>query len=104
MPPLPKINAEISIVMPLNGIGLKICVKSLLTLSNGSITLKNKIVFTAILIFLVAIITYLIQQHYFQSYRDTLTPADLLISAVPKFGYEGALYPDFIEFQRQLGI
>jgi len=24
---LPKINAEISIVMPLNGIGLKICAK-----------------------------------------------------------------------------
>lgn len=76
---LPKINAEISIVMPLNGIGLKICAKSLLTLSNDNITLKNKIAFTAVIIFLVAIIAYLIQQHYFQSYRDSLTPVDYLI-------------------------
>jgi len=73
-------------------------------LSNDNIPLKNKIVFTAILIFLVAVITYLIQQHYFQSYRDSITPVALLVSAVPKFGYEGALYLDLIEFQRQLGI
>lgn len=53
--------------------------KSLLTLSNDNITLKNKIAFAAVLIFLVAVITYLIQQHYFQSYRDSLTPVDSLI-------------------------
>jgi hypothetical protein len=53
--------------------------KSLLTLSNDNITLKNKIAFAAVLIFLVAVITYLIQQHYFQSYRDSLMPVDSLI-------------------------
>jgi hypothetical protein len=53
--------------------------KSLLTLSNDNITLKNKIVFTAILIFLVAVVAFLIQQHYFESYRGSLTPVDFLI-------------------------
>lgn len=53
--------------------------KSLLALSNDNITLKNKIVFTAVLIFLVSAIAYLIQQHYFESYRGSLTPVDFLI-------------------------
>jgi hypothetical protein len=73
---LPKINAEIFIVIPLNIIG-SIYVKKL-TLSNDNITLKNKIVFTAVLIFLIAVIAYLIQQHYFESYRDSLTKVDFL--------------------------
>lgn len=76
---LPKINAEILIVIPLNKINSKIYVEDLLTLSNDNITLKNKMVFTAVLIFLVAIIAYLIQQYYFESYRDSLTPVDFLI-------------------------
>jgi hypothetical protein len=50
--------------------------ESLLTLSNDSITLRNKIVFAAILIFLVTLIVYLIQQHYSVSYRDSLKPVD----------------------------
>ena len=52
--------------------------KSLLALSNHNINLKNKIVFAAVLIFLVALIAYIIQQHYLQSYRDSLTPVDFL--------------------------
>jgi hypothetical protein len=53
-----------------------------MTLSNDNITLKNKIVFTAILIFLVAVIAYLIQQHYYKSFREGLMPVDLLTQIV----------------------
>jgi hypothetical protein len=51
-------------------------------LGNDNITLKNKIVFTAILIFLVAVIAYLIQQHYYNSFREGLMPVDLLTQIV----------------------
>jgi hypothetical protein len=76
---LPKNNAEIVAAKPLNDFCLKYICYSFLTLSNDKITLKNKIVFAAILIFLVAAIAYFIQQHYFQSYRDSLTPVDFSI-------------------------
>jgi hypothetical protein len=68
--------------------------KNLLTLSNDNITIKNKIVFAAVLIFIVAVIAYLIQQHYFQSYRDSLTPVDLLVSTSPKFYYYESFYQE----------
>lgn len=58
------------------------CNKVPMTLSNDNITLKNKIVFTAILIFLVAVIAYLIQQHYYNSFREGLMPVDLLTQIV----------------------
>jgi hypothetical protein len=62
--------------------------KSLLALSNHNVTLKNKIVFAAVLIFLVALIAYIIQQHYIQSYRDSLTPVDFLILFIwPDFDF-----------------
>jgi hypothetical protein len=53
-----------------------------MTLSNDNITLKSKIVFTAILVFLVTVIAYLIQQHYYNSFREGLMPADLLTQIV----------------------
>lgn len=65
---------------------------SLMALSNDNITLKNKIVFVAVLIFLVTVIAYFIQQHYFQSYRDRLTPVDLLASTIPEFYYYESFY------------
>ena len=65
---------------------------SLMALSNDNITLKNKIVFVAVLIFLVTLIAYFIQQHYFQSYRDSLTPVDLLTSTIPEFYYYESFY------------
>jgi hypothetical protein len=68
-----------------------------LTLSNDNITLKNKIVFAAVLIFLVAVVAFLIQQYYFQSYRDSLTPVDLLGSTIPKFYYYESFYQEQIE-------
>jgi hypothetical protein len=71
--------------------------ESLLTLSNDSITLRNKIVFAAILIFLVTLILYLIQRHYSVSYRDSLTPVDLLVSTSAKFYYYESFYQEQIE-------
>jgi hypothetical protein len=53
-----------------------------MTLSNDNITLKSKIVFTAILVFLVTVIAYLIQQHYYNSFQEGLMPADLLTQIV----------------------
>jgi len=53
-----------------------------MTLSNDNITLKNKIVFTAILVFLFTVIAYLIQQHYYNSFREGLMPVDLLTQIV----------------------
>lgn len=54
--------------------------------------------FTAVLIFLVVVIAYLIQQqHYFQSYRDSLTPVDLLVSTSPEFYYYESFYQEQIE-------
>lgn len=70
--------------------------ESILTLSNNNLTLKNKIVFAAVLIFLVALVAFLIQQNYFQSYRDSLTPADLLVS-LSKFTYYESFYQEQTE-------
>lgn len=71
--------------------------KSLMTLSNDNITLKNKIVFTTILIIIVTVIAYLIQQHSFQSSRDSLTPVDLFASTRPEFYYYESYYQEHIE-------
>ena len=66
--------------------------EGILTLSNDNLTIKNKIVFTAVLIFLVAVIAYLMQQYFFQSYRNSLTPVDLLV-----IYYYESLYQEQIE-------
>lgn len=71
--------------------------ESLLALSNDSIALRNKIVFAAVLIFLVTLIVYLIQQHYSMSYRDSLTPVDLLVSTSDKFYDYESFYQEQIE-------
>jgi hypothetical protein len=71
--------------------------EGILTLSNDNLTIKNKIVFTAVLIFLVTVIAYLMQQYFFQSYRNSLTPVDLLVSTSSKFYYYESFYQEQIE-------
>jgi hypothetical protein len=56
-----------------------------MTLSNDNITLKNRIVFAAAIILLIAIIAYFIQQHYFNSVREGLMPVDFLLYATTLF-------------------
>jgi hypothetical protein len=54
-------------------------------------------IFAAVLIFLVTVIAYFIQQHYFQLQRDSLTQVNLLVFTGPKFYYYESFNQEQIE-------
>ena len=59
--------------------------------TKDSITLRDKAIFTGIIIILIVIIAILINQYYYNSIRDNLTPTDFLIAfATPDFDYDEA--------------
>jgi hypothetical protein len=47
-----------------------------------SIILKDKVIFTGIIIILIVIIAILINQQYYNSIRDNLMSADFLIASI----------------------
>lgn len=75
-----------------------------MTLSEDGITLRDKAIFTGIIIILIVAIAILINQHYYESFRNTMIPVDFSIAfATPETDYDEALYQDWNELQRQLG-
>ena len=57
------------------------------------ISLKDKAIFTAFVIILIVIIAILINSNYYNSVRENLTPADIMVSfAIAVLGY----YESFI--------
>lgn len=61
--------------------------------TKDSITLKDKAIFTGIIIILIVIIAILINAHYYNSIRDNLMSADFMVAfAISDFGYDDRLY------------
>lgn len=59
--------------------------------TKDNITLRDKAIFTGIIIILIVITTIFINQYYYNSIRDTLMPADFLIVFVTTdFDYDEA--------------
>ncbi|MPZ08416.1 MAG: hypothetical protein GEU26_18710 [Nitrososphaeraceae archaeon] len=60
-----------------------------MTLSNDNITLEKRITFAAVLILLVAVTAYFIQQHYYDSIRGGMIPVEFLVGfATPDFDFQ----------------
>jgi cell division protein FtsL len=59
--------------------------------TKDSITLRDKAIFTGIIIILIVIIAILINQYYYNSLRDNLMSTDFFIAlATPDFDYDKA--------------
>jgi hypothetical protein len=76
--------------------------RSKLKLSDGSISLRDKAIFTGMIIALIVLIAFFLNQHYYGSLRNTIS-SDFLIYAATETEIDQSLYEDCIQFQRQLG-
>ena len=67
--------------------------------TKDSITLKEKAIFTAIVIILIVIIAILINTHYYNSIRDNLMSIDfMVVFAMSDSGYDEGVYCDCVPF------
>lgn len=67
--------------------------------TKNSITLKDKAIFTGIIIILIVIIAILINAHYYNSIRDNLMSADFIGAfAISDSGYDEGLFCVYVQF------